>query len=307
MKEKISIIVPCYNEEECINTFYTEINKVSKKMKEVDFEFLFIDDGSKDRSLEIMKELSKKDSRVRFLSFSRNFGKEAGMLGGLENVTGDYAAFMDVDLQDPPEMLIEMYDSIKNEGYDCVALYTNSHKDYSFLRRTLTNMWYKLIDRISSTHEVPGARDFRLMKRRMVDSILSMHEYNRYIKGIFSFVGFKTKWIAYDAPERKEGVSKYPLIKLFKYAIEGIVAFSTKPLIVSITIGTILSMTGFIALIVLLIIKKLTLLSSLLCLVTFIGGLLLFFMGILGLYISKIYLEVKNRPVYIVRETEKDM
>ena len=213
-KDKISIIIPCYNEEECIKTFYEEADKVSKKMPDQEFELLYINDGSTDNSLDMMKELHKKDKRVRFISFSRNFGKEAGMYAGLEHATGDYVTMMDVDLQDPPEMLIEMYKAIKEEGYDCVALYTKTHKDYSLIRRFCTKMWYKLIDRISATKQVPGARDYRLMTRQMVNSLLKMNEYNRYIKGFFSYVGFNTKWIGYETPDRKEGVSKFPLSKL---------------------------------------------------------------------------------------------
>ena len=198
-KEKISLIIPCFNEEESIPLFYEETNKVSKKMKNVDFEMIFVNDGSKDKTLPILRELSKKDKRVRYISFSRNFGKEAGMYAGLEAVTGDYAAIMDADMQDPPEKLIEMYEIIKTEDYDCVALYTESHKGYNFIRKALTNCWYKLIDKISDSHQVPGARDFRLMTRQMVDAILDMKEYNRYTKGMFGFVGFETKWLAYDA------------------------------------------------------------------------------------------------------------
>ena len=232
-KELISIIVPCYNEQESLPLFYEEANRVSKKMKNVDFEMVFINDGSKDNTLEILRDLSKKDDRVRYISFSRNFGKEAGMLAGLEAVTGDYAAIMDADMQDPPEKLIEMYDIIKNEKVDCVALYTESHEGYGFVRKSLTNLWYKIIDKISDSHQVPGARDFRLMTRQMVDSILSMKEYNRFTKGMFGFVGFDTKWLSYNAPDRAAGTSKFNLKKLIKYALEGVVAFSTAPLILA--------------------------------------------------------------------------
>ena len=178
-KELISIVIPCYNEEEAIPLFYIEVNKVSKKMKNVDFEFLFINDGSKDKTLDILRSLSKKDERVRYISFARNFGKEAGMYAGLSNTKGDYVAIMDVDMQDPPTMLQEMYKEIKKEDYDCIALYTNSHEGYSFIRRKLTNIWYKLIDKISTSHQMPGARDFRLMTRQMTDSILSLKEYHQ--------------------------------------------------------------------------------------------------------------------------------
>ena len=308
-KEKISIIVPCYNEEEVLPIFYKEINRVSKEMKSVDFEFLFINDGSRDKTLDILRDLSKKDKRVRFISFSRNFGKEAGMYAGLENATGDYVAIMDADMQDPPEMVKTMYDSIQNEGYDCVALYTKNHKDYSFIRKFFTKCWYKLIGMISSTPQVPGARDFRLMKRKMVDAIISMGEYNRYSKGIFSFVGFNTKWIDYTAPGRVAGVTKWSFWKLFKYALEGILAFSTTPLILAALVGLIFCLIAFLV-IVFIIVKTIVWgdpvsgWPSLACIVIFVGGLQLFFFGIMGMYMSKLYLEVKKRPIYIITETE---
>lgn len=308
-KEKISIIVPCYNEEEVLPIFYKEINRVSKEMKSVDFEFLFINDGSRDKTLDILRDLSKKDKRVRFISFSRNFGKEAGMYAGLENATGDYVAIMDADMQDPPEMVKTMYDSIQNEGYDCVALYTKNHKDYSFIRKFFTKCWYKLISMISSTPQVPGARDFRLMKRKMVDAIISMGEYNRYSKGIFSFVGFNTKWIDYTAPGRVAGVTKWSFWKLFKYALEGILAFSTTPLILAALVGLIFCLIAFFV-IVFIIVKTIVWgdpvsgWPSLACIVIFVGGLQLFFFGIMGMYMSKLYLEVKKRPIYIITETE---
>lgn len=308
-KEKISIIVPCYNEEEALPIFYKEINRVSKEMKNVDFEFLFINDGSRDKTLDILRDLSKNDKRVRFISFSRNFGKEAGMYAGLENATGDYVAIMDADMQDPPEMVKTMYDSIQNEGYDCVALYTKNHKDYSFIRKFFTKCWYKLIGMISSTPQVPGARDFRLMKRKMVDAIISMGEYNRYSKGIFSFVGFNTKWIDYTAPGRVAGVTKWSFWKLFKYALEGILAFSTTPLILAALVGLIFCLIAFAA-IIFIIVKTIVWgdpvsgWPSLACIIIFVGGLQLFFFGIMGMYMSKLYLEVKKRPIYIISETE---
>ena len=308
-KEKISIIVPCYNEEEALPIFYKEINRVSKEMKNVDFEFLFISDGSRDKTLDILRDLSKNDKRVRFISFSRNFGKEAGMYAGLENATGDYVAIMDADMQDPPEMVKTMYDSIQNEGYDCVALYTRNHKDYSFIRKFFTKCWYKLIGMISSTPQVPGARDFRLMKRKMVDAIISMGEYNRYSKGIFSFVGFNTKWIDYTAPGRVAGVTKWSFWKLFKYALEGILAFSTTPLILAALVGLIFCLIAFAA-IIFIIVKTIVWgdpvsgWPSLACIIIFVGGLQLFFFGIMGMYMSKLYLEVKKRPIYIISETE---
>ena len=309
-KPKISLIVPCYNEEESIPLFYEETNRVSEKMKDVDFEMIFINDGSKDKTLKILRDLSKKDKRVRYVSFSRNFGKEAGMYAGLEAVTGDYAAIMDADMQDPPEKLIEMYDIITKEEVDCVALYTETHKGYNIIRKSLTKIWYKLIDKISDTNQVAGARDFRLMTRQMVDAILEMKEYNRYTKGMFGFVGFETKWLSYNAPDRAAGTSKFNLRKLIKYAVEGIIAFSTKPLLLSAYIGMLFCIISFFA-ILFIIIKTLIFgdptsgWPSLACIIIFVSGLQLFFLGVIGTYLSKIYLEIKHRPVYIVKETEK--
>ena len=309
-KEKISLIIPCYNEEESIPLFYSETDKVTKIMKNVDFEMIFVNDGSKDNTLKILRDLSKKDKRVRYISFSRNFGKEAGMYAGLEAVTGDYAAIMDADMQDPPEKLIDMYDILKKEDYDCVALYTESHKGYNFIRKALTKCWYRLIDRISDSKQVAGARDFRLMKRQMVDAILDMKEYNRYTKGMFGFVGFETKWLAYDAPDRAAGTSKFNLRKLIKYAMEGVVAFSTTPLLISAYVGMIFCLVAFLAIIAI-IVKTLVWgdptsgWPSMVCIIIFVSGIQLFFLGIIGMYLSKIYLEIKHRPVYIVKETEK--
>lgn len=311
-KEKISIVVPCYNEEESLPLFYEEICRVAKDMKVVDFEFLFVNDGSKDKTLSILREFAKKDKRVRYISFSRNFGKEAGMYAGLSNATGDYVSIMDADMQDPPHMVKEMYKSIKEEGYDCVALYSSRHDDYTILRKFFTSCWYKLIGAISSVPQQPGARDYRLMTRTMVDAIVDMGEYNRYTKGIFGFVGFNTKWIDYVPPERVAGKSKFNFIKLFKYALEGILAFSTTPLIISAVVGIIFCILAFIAVVVI-IWKTLAFgdpvggWPSLACMIMFMGGLQLFFFGIMGMYLSKIYLEVKKRPIYIAKETEKDL
>lgn len=312
-KEKISIIVPCYNEEESLPIFYKEIDKISKEMKSVDFEFLFINDGSRDKTLSILRDMAKKDKRVRYISFSRNFGKEAGMWAGLENANGDYVAIMDADMQDPPSKVKEMYDILsKDKEYDCVGLYTVDHKDYSFFRRICTNIWYKLIAKISDNRQVPGVRDFRLMRRQMVDAILEMKEYNRYTKGIFSFVGFNTKWLEFKTGDRVAGTSKFNFWKLFKYALEGIVSFSTAPLVLSAIIGVIFCFIAFVAILVI-IIKTLAFgdpvsgWPSLACIIIFVSGVQLFFLGVIGMYLSKTYLEVKKRPIYIVKETEKDV
>lgn len=310
LKKIISLIIPCYNEEESINICYNEVNKVTKKMQKQSFEIIFIDDGSKDKTLSILKELSSKDKRVKYLSFSRNFGKEAGMYAGLKYSKGDYVAIMDVDLQDPPEKLIEMYEIINNENYDCVALYTKSHKGYGFLRKKLTDIWYKLIDKISDFKQMPGARDYRLMSRQMVDAIVSMPEYNRYIKGIFGYVGYNTKWLSYEAPDRVAGTSKYSIRKLISYALEGIIFFSTKPLIISAYVGLLFCLISFIFIIVI-IIRTLIYGNpvsgwpSMVCIILFLSGIQLLFLGIIGLYLSRVYTEVKRRPNYIVKETEK--
>lgn len=306
-KDTISIVVPCFNEEEAIPVFYNEINKVSNDMKNIDFEIIFVDDGSSDKTLEVLKDLNKKDKRIHYRSLSRNFGKEAAMLAGIEKVSGDYVTFMDVDLQDPPSMLEEMYNTIKEENYDCVALYTSSHKGYGPIRKGLTNCWYKLINKLANSHQKPGARDFRLMSRKMVDSILSLKEYNRYMKAMFDYVGYNTKWISYEAPDRSVGTSKFNLKKLIKYAIEGITSTSTVPLIASTFIGLLFCLVAFIAILTI-IIKTLILgdpvagWPSLACIILFVSGVQLFFLGILGTYISKIFLEVKNRPVYYIKD-----
>ena len=282
-------------------------------MKEVIFEFLFINDGSRDKTLEILRNMAKKDDRVRYISFSRNFGKEAGMWAGLENATGDYVAIMDADMQDPPSKIKEMYNIlVTKKDYDCVGLYTVNHKDYSFFRKLCTNIWYKIIAKVSNNRQVPGVRDFRLMRRPMVNAVLEMKEYNRYTKGIFSFVGFNTFWIEFETGDRVAGTSKYSFWKLFKYAMEGIVSFSTTPLVLSALIGLLFCLVAFILLIVI-IVKTLVWgdpvsgWPSLACIVVFFSGIQLFFLGVIGMYLSKTYLEVKKRPIYIVKETEKDL
>ena len=309
-KEKISTIIPCLNEEESISLLYQELKKVSKKLSEVDFEFIFVNDGSTDQTEKKIKELEKKDQRVKRISFSRNFGKEAAMYAGLQKSVGDYVAILDADRQDPPELLVEMYQTIQKEDVDCIALYTKSHEGYSFLRKIFTSLWYKIVSKLSSSNQKPGARDFRLMTREMVDAILEMKEYNRYLKGIYGYVGFDTKWISYDAPKRIAGKSKFNLWKLMKYGVEGIVAFSTKPLLFAAYVGLIFCIVSFLA-ILFIIIKTLIWgdpvsgWPSLACIIVFIGGVQLFFLGVLGVYISKLYLEVKNRPIYIEKGEKK--
>ncbi len=308
--EKISIIVPCYNEEEAMPIFYEEICKVAKKMKKVDFEFIFVNDGSKDHTLDVARDLHKKDERVRYVSFSRNFGKEAGMYAGLEAARGDYVAIMDVDLQDPPALIEEMYETLKNEDYDCVASRRVSRKGEPPIRSFFARCYYKLINKISKTEIVDGARDFRLMTRQMVDSILELKEYNRYSKGIFSWVGYKTKWLEYENVERVAGTTKWSFWKLFLYSLESIVAFSTVPLSIAAVMGILFCLIAFI-LIIVIVVKTLTVgdpvagWPSMVCIIFFVSGIQLFCLGIIGQYLAKIYLEVKNRPIYLVKETEE--
>ncbi len=305
--EKISIVVPCYNEEKALPYFYKEIDKVSKKMKSLVFELLFVDDGSNDRTLEVLKDLSKEDKRVKYLSFSRNFGKESAIYAGLENSTGDYVTLMDADLQDPPELLSKMYNCIKKEGYDSVGTRRVNRIGEPPIRSFFARCFYKIINKISKTEMVDGARDYRLMTRQMVDSIISMKEYNRYSKGIFSFVGFNTKWLEYENVERVAGETKWSFWKLLRYAFDGIIAFSTTPLWISTFIGILFCIISFIAIIAI-IIKTLCFgdpvggWPSMVCIIFMVSGIQLFCIGIIGAYLSKTYLETKNRPIYIIKE-----
>ena len=308
---KISIIVPVYNEEEAIKIFYDKITEVSAKM-EADFEYIFVNDGSKDKTLEIAKEYAKKDSRVRFVSFSRNFGKEAAMYAGLQASTGDYVAIMDVDLQDPPDLIPEMYETLLTTDFDCVATKRKTRKGENPIISFFSRLFYKIINKMTKTEIVDGARDFRLMSRQMVDSILQVTEYNRFSKGIFSWVGFNTKWIAYDNIERSAGKTKWNFWKLFVYALDGITAFSTAPLMIATLAGILFCFLAFIMIIA--IIVKTCLYGdpvsgwpSMVCIVLLVGGVQLFCLGIMGQYMSKEYMEIKNRPIYIVKETEKDL
>jgi glycosyltransferase involved in cell wall biosynthesis len=310
-KDKISIIVPCYNEEESLPLFYEEITKVANEMKKVDFEFLFVNDGSRDDTLNILRAFSNKDKRVRYVSFSRNFGKEAAMFAGLENVTGDYAAIMDADLQDPPSLLPNMYKIITEQDYDSVATRRVSREGEPRIRSFFARKFYKLINKISKADIVDGARDFRLMTRQMVDAIVGMREYNRFSKGIFGWVGFKTKWLEFKNVERVAGVTKWSFWKLFIYSIEGIIAFSTVPLVIASLFGILFLFLAFI-LIIFIIIRTLIYgdptsgWPSLACIIFFVGGIQLFCTGIIGQYLAKTYLETKKRPIYIVKETELD-
>ena len=304
--KKLSIVVPCFNEEDSIPYFNEEIKKVTKDMN-VDLELIFVDDGSKDKTLEVIKDKAN-DKDVKYISFSRNFGKEAAMYAGLEASTGDYTTAMDVDLQDPPSLLPEMIRLIEKEGYDCVATKSTSRNGYSFLRKTFTKWFYDIIGKLSKTEMVPGARDYRLMTRKMVNAIVEMKEYNRYSKGLFSFVGFKTKWIEFENQERVAGTTKWNFWKLFSYALDGIVGFSTAPLTMAAIMGVLFCLIAFIIIIVI-IVKTLIFgdptsgWPSLACIIFMVSGIQLLCLGVIGQYLAKVYLEVKNRPIYIVRES----
>lgn len=305
--DKISLIVPCYNEEQALPYLYKEITKLAIEMPDQEFEFIFINDGSKDRTLEVVKQMCESDERVHYVSFSRNFGKEAGIYAGLQAATGDYISLIDADLQDPPSLVKEMYDTLKSEDYDCVATRRTDRKGEPPVRSFFAKQFYKLINSISDTEVVDGARDFRLMTRQMVDAILDMSEYNRFSKGIFGWVGFKTKWIAFENVERVAGETKWSFMGLFLYSLEGIIAFSTRPLMIASLFGILFCLIAFLMISV--IIAK-TLIwgdpvagyPSLICAIFFMGGIQLFCLGILGQYLSKTYLETKKRPIYIIKE-----
>lgn len=305
--DKLSLIIPCYNEEQALPYLYTELVKVAEKMPQQEFEFIFINDGSKDKTLSVIKDLKAKDERVHYVSFSRNFGKEAGIYAGLKKAQGNYIALLDADLQDPPSLLDEMYQSLKTEDYDCVATRRVDRKGEPPVRSFFAKQFYKLINKISDTEVVDGARDFRLMTRQMVDAIIDMTEYNRFSKGIFGWVGFSTKWIEYQNVERVAGETKWSFIGLFFYSLEGIIAFSTRPLYIASAFGILFCIIAFI-MICIIIVKTLIWddpvqgYPSTLCIIFFIGGIQLFCLGILGQYLSKTYLETKRRPIYIVKE-----
>ncbi len=309
--KKISIVVPCRNEEASIPLFYEEVCKVLDGMKKkATAEFVFVNDGSTDQTLLELRELAEHDPRVRYISFSRNFGKESAMYAGLEASTGDYVTTMDADLQDPPELLEKMFEILEEGEYDCVATKSTNRRGYSFFRKIFTKWFYQLIGKISKIEMVPGARDFRLMTRQMIDAVLSMKEYNRYSKGLFSFVGFDTKWIDFELEERVAGKTNFNFGKLFSYAVEGIVAFSTTPLVFAALVGLFFC---FIAVILIITIIAKTLIwgdpvggwPSMACIMFLVGGVQLFCTGIIGEYLSKTYLETKHRPIYIIKETEK--
>ena len=308
MKKLISVIVPCYNEQEVLRLFYDEISSVAGKMSAYDFEFIFVNDGSRDNTLNICKELAAKDERVKYISFSRNFGKEAGIYAGFEKAKGDLVCMMDADLQDPPSLLPEMVKVIEEEGYDSVATRRVTRKGEPPIRSFFARMFYKLMNKISKTEIVDGARDYRLMTRQFVNSLLSLGEYNRFSKGLFGWVGYQTKWLEYENVERAAGETKWSFWKLLLYSIEGIMAFSTVPLAISAVMGILFCAMAFV-LILFIIVKTLAFgdpvagWPSTACIILFVGGVQLFCVGILGQYLAKTYLEVKGRPIYICKET----
>ncbi len=306
-KDFISLIVPCYNEEEALPIFYKEACKVLKTM-DVEYELLLVNDGSKDKTLSVMKDLAKKDRHVVYLSFSRNFGKESAMYAGFTNAKGDYVATMDADMQDPPSLLPKMYEILKKEDYDSVATRRVTRQGESKIRSFFARMFYKIINKISDADIVDGARDFRLMKRNMVDAILSMSEYNRFSKGIFGWVGFRTYWLPFENIERVAGTTSWSFWGLVKYAIDGIINFSNAPLNIASVFGFLMTIIAFVML-VFIVIRKILFgdpvagWASTMCVIIFIGGIQLFCLGVMGQYIGKSYMETKGRPHYIVSDT----
>lgn len=306
--DTITIVVPCFNEQNALPYFYKEYLAFSHYMNYVQLELLFVDDGSSDNTLALIQEYAGNNNTVKYISFSRNFGKEAAIYAGLQHAKGDYVAIMDADLQDPPSLLPELYTAVKNEGYDSAATRRVSRKGEPPIRSWFARKFYKLMHKIAQTQLVDGARDYRLMNRKFVNALLSMGEYNRFTKGLYGWVGFKTKWIEFENVERIAGESKWSFWKLFYYAIEGIVAFSTVPLTIATIIGLICCLcafgaTGFVIIRKLLFDDPIQGWASTVSIVLFIGGVQLLCTGILGQYLAKTYLETKKRPVYIINKT----
>jgi len=309
-KDKISIIIPCYNEEATLDDLYAELSKLTSKMVDQDFEFLFIDDGSRDATLAKLKELRNNDLQVCYISFSRNFGKEAAIYAGLKEASGDYVALMDADLQDPPHLLEEMYNTLRNEDYECVATTRKSRDGEPKIRSFFAKRFYKIMNKISDSDIVDGARDYRLMSRKMVDAILELGEYNRFSKGIFGWVGFKVKWLPFEYVERVAGETKWSFWKLFVYAIDGIVTFSTAPLIITSLFGIFffflsIIFGGFIIMRTLLFGDRVAGWPSTITIILFVSGIQLFSVGIVGQYLAKTYTETKKRPIYIIDQIER--
>jgi glycosyltransferase involved in cell wall biosynthesis len=306
-RNKLSVVVPAYNEEEAIPIFMEEARRVEEQLAGVDIEYLFIDDGSRDGTMDVLRRLHKEDPRIHVVSFSRNFGKEAAIYAGLEKSGGDYVAIMDADLQDPPSLLPQMLEAIEQEGYDCVGSRRVNRKGEPPIRSFFARLFYRLMKKISSADIVDGARDFQLMNRKVVEAILSMGEYNRFSKGIFGWVGFRKKWMEYENVERAAGETKWSFWKLLLYAVDGIVAFSTAPLVFSSVMGMLFCLAAFIA-IIFIIIRTVIFgdptsgWPSMVCILMLVSGVQLLCIGILGQYMAKTYLETKNRPKYLVEE-----
>ena len=306
----LSLVVPCFNEEKSIILFFDEIYNVLNEL-DMDWEIIFVNDGSRDNTLAIIKDLSNKFKSIKYISFSRNFGKEAALYAGLNKSKGDYVVVIDVDLQDPPSLLPEMLNIIKTEDYDIVATRRVSRKGEPFIRSIFARLFYKFINSFYEIHLVDGARDYRLMTRQVIDSILELDEYNRFSKGLFEWVGFKTKWIEYENIERAVGETSWSFWSLFRYSIDAIVSFSTIPLSISTFFGIVFSLMSFI-LIIIIVIKNIFFNNpvpgwpSTICIILLIGGIHLFSIGILGKYLEKTYIETKNRPIFIIKETNID-
>lgn len=304
----MSLIVPCYNEEQSLPHFWEQTSAVMAKMDYLDFELIFVDDGSRDKTLAVLRSLAESDSRVKYISFSRNFGKEAAMFAGLEHAQGDYAAVMDADLQDPPALLEQMYQAVTQEGYDSAATRRVTRKGEPPVRSFFARMFYRIINKMADVEIVDGARDFRLMNRKFLNALLELKERNRFSKGLFGWVGFKTKWLEFENVERVAGETKWSFWKLFKYSIEGIVAFTTTPLTIASLMGFFMCLLAFFST-VFIVVRKLLFgdpvsgWASTASIITFIGGLQLLFMGVFGQYLAKAYTEIKNRPIYIVAES----
>lgn len=310
MSKKLSIVIPCYNEQETITPYFTATDPVLKSMP-VQYEYWFVDDGSADSTLHELKSLQyQHPDAVHYISFSRNFGKESALYAGLKATTGDYVVVMDADLQDPPSYLPQMLELITNEDYDCIGTRRTDRTGETHIKSWLSDRFYDVINRISKTEIVSGARDYRMMTRQMVDAVLSMTEYNRFSKGIFSWVGFKTKYLEYSNVQRVAGTSDWSTWKLAKYAIDGITDFSDVPLSISMWIGglsAVLSLIGLVAVIIRRLINPASSIAgwaSLVCVILLIGGIQLICLGIVGKYIGKIYLQSKHRPIYIIREKQ---
>jgi glycosyltransferase involved in cell wall biosynthesis len=306
-KERLTLVVPAYNEEEAIPIFYKEAKKVEEKLPQVEVEYLFIDDGSSDATLDVLRRLSEQDGMVHYVSFSRNFGKESAIYAGLQKASGDYVAIMDADLQDPPVLLPQMLLGIMEEGYDCVGSRRVSRKGEPPVRSFFARLFYKIMNKMSHTEVVDGARDFQMMNRKVVEAILGMGEYNRFSKGIFGWIGFKKKWMEYENIGRVAGETKWSFWSLLLYALDGIVAFSTFPLVLVSILGLVFCVAAFIA-IVFIIVRTLVFgdptsgWPSMVCIIMLVSGVQLLCMGIIGQYMAKTYLETKKRPLYLVEE-----